>query len=230
MIVFAVALLLSVTISTAISLINGLAGSHGSGFEIVEGIGHTGPQQHVRGLDIIDSRELRNTKTTTQISSNEYQDVTSLALRSPSRPFPHSLWDSLSPRRISSIGNYSWRVISYNVIEPVAAELRGLQEDLDQAYASYKRSLEWIRADHAPFTKVSLTLGAYKLNISSPNPLYLDIVKEAVGLAVFAAKMFSAAYIKLVVISLPGVPYTVAFGVIALRWNQGNQHAIPNGI
>ncbi|KAL8766634.1 MAG: hypothetical protein Q9194_006212 [Teloschistes cf. exilis] len=236
MIVSAAVLLLSVTISTARRAVplDGLAGSDRSGVGIVQGIGNAEPQEYVRTLDMIDSSELpagAAFKTRTQMSSNEHQGVRSLALRSPSRPFPHSLWDSLLPRRISSMGNYTWRVISYNVIEPVAAELRGLQEDLDQAYASYQRSLEWIRADHPPLARIcTLTLGAYQMTISSPNPLYLDTVKEAVGLAVFAAKIFSTAYIKLVMISLPGIPYTVAFGVIALRGNQGNQHAIPNGI
>ncbi|KAL8666389.1 MAG: hypothetical protein Q9202_001412 [Teloschistes flavicans] len=224
MITLSAIVLFIVATGTAVPL-NGLIGSHESSVEIVYGTSYAEAQVHAPRLDIDDSSKLPVIKTTTI----EHQDITSLALRSSFPHLPPSPPRLLSPRHLRSLGNYTWRMISYNIVEPVASEVRGLFDDLDQAFASYQRSLLWIHADHPPFANIfTLTLGAYKLSISSPNPLYLDIVKEAVSLAMFAAKMFFAAYLRLAMLGLRGIPYTVAFGIIADH--QRHQNVMINGI
>ncbi|KAL8689321.1 MAG: hypothetical protein Q9218_004985 [Villophora microphyllina] len=191
----------------------------------IDGIDCAGLERCTSRLDIEHFNELSKIKAT----SDECQDVTGLAPRSPFLPFPPTLPRPLSPRRLPSNGNYTWRLLSSYVIEPVASEFHALSDDLDQAYASYQRALLWIHADHSPLTNIRLTFGDYEFHIRCPNPMNLDNVKDVLALAVFAGKIFFAAYLRIAVWSLTGTAYLVTFGVIpfgVVPFARGNQHAV----
>lgn len=198
-------LLLCISVSTA-TPINSLDVSARSG---LASIAHAEPQDNANtyGTDY-EGLVLREAPT------NDRKDSHGLVLRSPHLQAQAITTHALHPRHLSNIPGITYRFLEVHLFDPVVAQFKLLGDELDAAFASYQQSLTWIKSDHPPLFRLSLTLGSLQLNISCPNPMNVDRIREAVSIATFARKIFFAIWFRMAIWSWEGTAIVLVFGLV----------------